>query len=433
MKKILLVLLTYILTSQTVFAIENIQKIDIKQAIEIARQNNLDIKASKIDVDMAKNDVKQANRLQNPDLEVFLNLGKSGKGNPQTIGMSEVVEIGKRRARKNLAKSSLLKTEADLSFEEFYLGMDVRKAYINLVASKTILKNLVVQQKLFEELVAIAEKKVKTGELPEIDLIQARIAYNQMTTRVNSAKMAVKSKMIEFNKVINAKIGEYDSMDDFFPETNDFLAMLTPNPDMKLPDFDLIKENSLKNRIDLKIAKQEVDIAEKNLSVIVRKRIPDLEFKAGYGYQPKHLSDDGTFRPGAYIGANLVNLPLLYNYSPEIKNARLKVVQAELQYESAENKAVKDLRNFYEQFLTSKENLNFYNEKLVKDSKDMIEISKKDYENGKANLTSLIVMEQSYEDILEGYTNAVADYYNSWVEFLREVNTEDFEIDTETI
>ena len=207
MKKILLVLLTYILTSQTVFAIENIQKIDIKQAIEIARQNNLDIKASKIDVDMAKNDVKQANRLQNPDLEVFLNLGKSGKGNPQTIGMSEVVEIGKRGARKNLAKSSLLKTEADLSFEEFYLGMDVRKAYINLVASKTILKNLVVQQKLFEELVAIAEKKVKTGELPEIDLIQARIAYNQMTTRVNSAKMAVKSKMIEFNKVINAKLG----------------------------------------------------------------------------------------------------------------------------------------------------------------------------------------------------------------------------------
>ena len=100
-----------------------------------------------------------------------------------------------------------------------------------------------VQQKLFEELVAIAEKKVKTGELPEIDLIQARIAYNQMTTRVNSAKMAVKSKMIEFNKVINAKIGEYDSMDDFFPETNDFLAMLTPNPDMKLPDFDLIKES----------------------------------------------------------------------------------------------------------------------------------------------------------------------------------------------
>ena len=433
MKKILLVILTLLFTSQVNFAIEDTKKIDLKEAIEIAKVNNLDIQASKINIDIAKNEIKKADRLQNPDIDVFYNFGKAGKGNPQQIGLSQNIEIGKRGARKNLAKSNLVNTKNNFSFEEFDLGMDVREAYINLVASKSILKNLVGQQKLFEELVEIAETKVKTGELPEIDLIQARIALNQMITRVNSARMTTRAKGLEFNKVINNKLEDYDSIDDFFPDSKDFLAMMTPSPDKKLPDFEFIKENSVKNRLDLKIAKQEIDIAEKKLSVVTGQRIPDLLIKAGYGYQPEHLSDDGTFRPGAYVGASLVNLPILYNYSPEIKNAELEVKQAKLKYESSQNKALKDLQRSYEQFLTSKDNLNFYNEKLVKESQNMIEKSKKDYLTGKANLTSLIVMEQSYEEIIEGYTNAIAEYYISWVEFLREVNTEEFDFETETI
>lgn len=433
MKKLFLVILALIFSMQNSFAIEDVKKIDIKEAIEIARENNLDILSSRLNVDIAKNDIKTANRLQNPEINLFYNFGRAGKGNPQQIGASETIELGKRGARKNLAKSNLKLVENNLEYNEFDLKMDVREAYINLVAAKTILNNIRTQQRLLEELVEIADKKVKAGELPEIDLIQARIALNQIFTRVNTAAMTVKSKAVEFNKVINSKLEDYDSIDDFFPDADDFLAMMTPKSNSKIPDFNSIAGNSLKNRVDLKIAKQQVDVAHKNLSVVVRQRIPDLELSGGYGYQTKSLSDDGTFRAGAYASLNLVNLPLFYNYSPEIKNAKLKVEQAELNYESVENKALKDLYRSYEQFLTAKENLNFYNEKLVKDSDEMIRISKKDYETGKTNLTSLIVMEQSYEEILEGYTNATAEYYKSWIEFLREVNSEEFNLDTEVI
>ena len=433
MKKAVLVILALLFSAQNSFAIEDIKKIDIKQAIEIAKENNLDILSSRINIDIAKNDIKTANKLQNPEINLFYYFGRAGKGNPQQIGATELIELGKRGARKNLAKSNLKLVENNQEYNEFDLRMDVREAYINLVAAKTVLNNIRTQQRLLEELVEIADKKVKAGELPKIDLIQARITLNQMLTRVNTAAMTVKAKAIEFNKVINNKLENYDSIDDFFPDGNDFLAMMTPKSNSKIPDFNSITENALKQRVDLKIAKQQEDVAQKNLSVIVRQRIPDLEINGGYAYQTKSLSDDGTFRAGAYAGVNLVNLPLFYNYSPEIKNAKLKVEQAQLNYESVENKALKDLYRSYEQFLTAKENLNFYNEKLVKDSDEMIKISKKDYETGKANLTSLIVMEQSYEEILEGYTNATAEYYKSWIEFLREANTEDFNLDTESI
>ena len=37
-------------------------------------------------------------------------------------------------------------------------------------------------------------------------------------------------------------------------------------------------------------------------------------------------------------------------------------------------------------------------------------------------------MEKSYQKIRTGYVNALADYYLSWVEFITELNDEDFKL-----
>ena len=114
-----------------------------------------------------------------------------------------------------------------------------------------------------------------------------------------------------------------------------------------------------------------------------------------------------------------------------IKNRCLNYLehkQAELNYNSVRNKAIKDVSAAYEKFLTAVENLNYYEQKIVKDSEELIEISKNSYEEGKSDITSLIVMKQSYRSIIVGYTYALADYYNSWTNFLREVNDEEFDL-----
>ena len=57
----------------------------------------------------------------------------------------------------------------------------------------------------------------------------------------------------------------------------------------------------------------------------------------------------------------------------------------------------------------------------------MMKTSKKNYEEGKTDLTSLIVIEQSYRSIILGYTYALAQYYSCWINFLREVDVESLE------
>ena len=433
MKKFFITLLILI-AGHVCFAENSVQKISLSEAVNLAIKNNIDFQANKLDTEIAKNNIKVANKLQNPDFDIFYNFGSAGKGNPQLFGMTETIEIAKRGARKKLAKANYELAKENLNFYEFDLKMDVREAYINLVAAKSILKSLQEQQKLLKELLTIAQRRYEAGAAPEIDVIQAEIALNQMTTQVNTAKVNVKSATFEFNKTINPKDKTYlkfDTVDDLF--RNNFIDLETPNPKSQMPEFETIAEDSLKNRFDIKIAKQQINVAEKNLTVIARQRIPDLEIQGGYGYQSKGMSDDGRFKSGAYAGASLVNLPLLYAYRPEIKNAKLEVEKAELNYISTKNKALKDLNNAYEKFVTAQMNLNFYNDKLLKNSDEMIRVSKRSYEVGKSNLTSLIVMEQSYKSIIIGYTYALADYYNCWINFLREVNQEELKTDNEVI
>ncbi|MBP3491422.1 TolC family protein, partial [bacterium] len=427
MKKLLSVLIFLMLMQPKLFAVQDVKKVYLNQAIDAALENNIDLQAAKLERNIAKNNIKTANRLQNPSFDAFYFLGAAGNSEPKQLGVSENIEIAKRKARKNLAESNLKLVEKNIDYTIFDLKMDVREAYINLVEAKSILDTLEQQEELQEELLKIAKVRVKNHNAPDIDVIQAEIALNQMITQVNSARVNVKKALSDFNKVINNPDNiVYDSMDNIFSEENNFQEMMTPPPNFDFPSFDEIVQNAIRNRYDIQIAKQEIDVAEKNLTVTARQRIPDIQLTGGYAYQVGLYTDSGNFNNGAYAGASLVNIPLFYNYSPEIQNAALKLKQAELKYESSKNRAVKDVSAAYDRFLTAADNLNHYEKKIITGSEELIETSKNSYEAGKSDITSLIVMKQSYKSIIIGYTQALAEYYNSWTNFLREVNDEKF-------
>ena len=414
-----------LLFMQPIFA--ETRKVYLDEAIDAALKNNIDLQAVRLERNIAKNNIKSANRLQNPSFDAFYFMGAAGNNEPKQLGVSENIEIAKRKARKNLAESNLKLVETNIDYTTFDLKMDVREAYINLVAAKSILFTLEQQKELQEELLDIAKSRVKSHKSQDIDVMQAEIALNQMITQVNSAKVSVKKAQAEFNKVINnPEDVVYDSMDRLFTEENNFEEMMTPPPDYNFPAFSTIVQKAIDNRFDIQIAKQEIDVAEKNLTVVARQRIPDLQLSGGYAYQLGRYTDSGNFNNGAYAGASLVNIPLFYNYSPEIQNATLKLKQAELKYASVKNRAVKDVSAAYERFLTAADNLNHYEKKIIVDSEKLIESSKDSYEEGRSDITALIVMKQSYKSIIIGYSQALAEYYNSWTNFLREVNDEDF-------
>ena len=424
MKKFVLFLLLII---QLGASAEEIKPISLNEAIQIALENNLDYKSGKLNIDIAKNNIKSANRLQNPGIYTFWNFGKSGHGNPQQIGITQTIEIAKRSPRKKLAQAKLKLTDNDILYMAFRLKTDVKIAYIETLGAKTKFHTLKEQEQRLQTLLDIAKKRVEAGASAEIDVLQAKIALNQMTTTINNAKTEIDVANINFNKVLNVPNEQYEIEGNFLTDSNITSDFKTPPLNINLPDTQTVVNNYLERRFDIQIVKNNIEVAEKNLINVVRQRVPDIELEGGYGFQSKGMSDDGTFQNGGYIGANLVNIPVLYSFSPEIKNAKLELEQAQLNYDSTKNKAAKDIQAKYEKFLTSRKNLNYYNETLLKESAEFIRLSKRSYEVGKSNLTTLIVMEQNYRDIILGYSDTLAQYYTDWLEFLLSINQEEMD------
>ena len=428
-KKIInLILFTCIINSTQGFA-EEYKQINLQTAIEISEKNNLDLKSSTMDINIAENEIKISNRLQNPSIETFWNFGKAGKGNPNQIGVAETIELFKRAPRKNLAKANYNLTTKNFEAKKFDLKMDVAEAYINLVVAKSILQKYEHQQQFLESLLEISNLNNKENNKLDLDTIEARIALNQIITEVNKAKTNAKTARIEFNKVINTADANYDSIDYELSKENDVLGLNIPLSSENLPPFKEIENNAIENRYDIKIAKNGIDIARKKLSVVTRQKVPDLEISSGYGYQTIGLADDNTYKHGAYLGASLVNIPLFYSYRPEVKNARLEIEKAELNYISTINKAKKDVEIAYEKFITSRLNLESYNDKILKDSEDLFRLFEQKYKVENVDFATLAAVEESYQDLVVGYSQALSDYYISWIKFLREINSENFIFD----
>ena len=138
----------------------NVQKVYLNEAIDAALKNNIDLEASKINIEIAKNQMKAATRFQNPSLDYYHFIGNSASSEPKQIGVSQNIELAKRSARKNMAKSELLLVKKQVNYTIFDLKMDVREAYIELVASKSILNTLEQQLELQKELHQIAANRV---------------------------------------------------------------------------------------------------------------------------------------------------------------------------------------------------------------------------------------------------------------------------------
>lgn len=184
MRALFVLFLMILLTSQSCFAV---QKLNLSEAINLAIEKNHDLAQSRKNIEIAKNNIKIANRLQNPQLETSFLLGRTAQGNPNQIGLSLPIEIMKRAPRKEKALSEQRLVVANTDLEAFNLKMSVRDAYVRLAAAKSVLKIVNEQQKIMHDMVELTEKRCKAGKAEQIELMQAKIMYKQVEMLYNQA------------------------------------------------------------------------------------------------------------------------------------------------------------------------------------------------------------------------------------------------------
>lgn len=424
MKKLCVIAFLILNISLPVFAINSSQlahsdsdkyKISLEEAINMALDGNIELQEQRKNLGISENNVKKANALKNPQFQSNLLMGPIAKGNSSQVGLMLPIEVSKRGARKQSALADLSYTENKIKDYEFKLKLRVRTSYFNLLVAKSELKIMQDRRDLLEDLLDIAKNKPKSSPNYEIEVLQADMKLKKQDVNINRAKIDIRTAQYNFNRVLNLANNPtlYDVKDDsvfgdkFYTQLN-------------LPSYEELENIAIKNRYDIRMSEDKILKAKKDLEVVGRQRIPDLYLSGGYAF-----AHDGT--SGAFVGAG-VDIPALYRYTPEIKNAKLEYDKAQLEYNSIINITKNVIHTNYDKFVMAQENVGHY-KAIVEESNKILNLSKQRYKKGKTSLANLIIVEHSHQELLNEYVEAVRAYYNAYIALLQEIGMDNFTID----
>ncbi len=414
---ILILILNLVLPSFAIVEAEDKIKISLEEAMDLALKGNIELQEQRKNLGISQNDIKKANALKNPQIQSNLLVGRIAKANSSQVGIMLPVEIAKRGARKSAAESGLDYTENKIKDSEFKLKQKVRTAYFNLILAKSHLKIMEDRKELLEDLLEISKNHSKDSPNYEIELLQADMRLKKQFVQINKSKADVKTAQYTFNKVLNLQnnMNLYD-----VKEESVFSQAFFTN--LELPAYEELIAYAFEHRYDIKMAEARLEKTKKDITVALRKRVPDLYVSGGYAY-----AHDGT--PGAFVGAGL-DLPTLYRFTPEIQNAKLEYEKAQLGYNSIINITKNIISTNYDKFRMAQENVSYYYS-MIDESRRILELSKQRYQKGQTAITNLIVVEHSHQDLLKEFLSSIGVYYNAYIALLTELGMENFSIDVD--
>ena len=410
MKRILIALVIIYLSSTPVFC--NVEKLELENMIQVGLLQNNDIKLKRLELGIAEKDIKIANKLKNPEIQSNAVIGNVALGNCSQAGVALPIEVLKRGLRKKIAQDAYSIKETELKQFEHNLKLQIMQAYFEVLHAKSVYQIQEERLKLFKRLVQITTDRPKHSSY-EIDNLKADIQYAAQQIEVNRAKSNMLAKQFELNKVLN--IGDesimYDTKESSLLEEDwNFLSI-------KIPEYDILEKIALEYSYMIKLSDKNIVQTEKEYELVKRNRVPDVSVAGGYAWQA-HPNVPNRYG-GAFVGFGM-DLPILYNYTPDIQKAELFLEKSKVNRKIYEYQLKYELKKDFNIFKYSAENLKF-SKQILADSNRIVELSTKRYVEAKNNYSDLIVNENAHQEVLSQYLNIISKHFYSYLELMQDI------------
>lgn len=394
--------------STPVFA--EVQHITVDEAVTIALGHNLQLIAKRKELDELRQELKRANALKNPQFQSNFLMGKVTRGNSSQFGLALPVEVAKRSARKNVVKAEIMLAENQIKEAEHDLKIEVMRAYFNILYMKSVVKIYQERENLFANMSAVTKSK----NTSDVDILQADIKHKKQQIFLNKAKADLLKAQFKLNNIMNLKTDDvmFDTMETSLFQKDIFILKIN------LPDYPQIENVAMKYSYSIKIADSNIQKAQKELTLQKRQRIPDVTVAGGYAYQTAHQTG-GEALPGAYVGV-YTDIPLLYWYNPEVRQAKIRIEKSMLSKMSYESKLKIALKEDYNSFKYAKDNINYY-KSILDESESILQAYTTKYQQGKVSLLNVMQVENAHKELLNEYISEMQLYYNSYLDLMDNV------------
>lgn len=325
----------------------------LQECVERALKNNISVKQSELDVELTDVEKLEAigNFLPSVNANASLSSNTGLSLNPTTNQLQNVVQTtasgavnlgltlfdGLRNVRQlQRAKLSKLASQYRLSKMEDDIALNVANNYLLVLLNKANLNVAQAQNIVTLEQLDRTNNLVDAGVLPRGDLLEIKATDASEKQRIAVAENDVKVSLISLAQLLLIKdYKTFDIADDDYKVVDN--AVSEKNV------YEII-DSAKQNRVEVKIAEKNVELAEKDVQISRGAYYPTLT--GFFGYDTRYSDSDPLNRPfvdqlylndGIGYGVRL-DVPILNGFATRasVKRSKINLQRSKYELEQAQ-------------------------------------------------------------------------------------------------
>lgn len=386
------------------FSFQNLQaqtgkQITVDEAVGIALNNNLEMKANGFEIQSAQSLRKTANELPKTDVNYQFGQYNSIKFD-NAVQLSQTIPFPTLfAARKNLINAEIKGKELSKEATAYEIKVQVRNYYYQLLYLQTNKLKLQYLDSLYIDFVNAAALRYKAGETKQLEKTTAETKRGEINLLLRQNE----------TDIANA----YSSLKAWMNSNEDFMVTGNGEPFKPLSVSVLIDSAVIANNPSVKLLYQNAVIAEQNKKVEKAQGLPD--FKLGYsnqsliGFQSVNGQDKYFGGSKRYHVGNIgISIPLTYGATKaRIKSLDYQKQAYEATAQNQQKQVMAQLENALQQYNQYLLQYNYYVNQALPNAKAIIDAAKLGFRTGDINYVEYLLALQTSTDIELNYLQAI--------------------------
>lgn len=346
----------------------------------------------------------------------------SGVAAEQTFRTGTIITVEppwKLVFRLIVAKKFVDQQKLDLMADLWRLRAEVRRTYTEVVVAQETLETQANLYDLAHTLRVVTEKRFQAGDVPELDLLKARLAESQYDVeRLVAERRVIRAKQ-QLNVILGRKAEApitVPRLPAFLGEAKNAVQVKHPLlPDFSRPERPLESFIALSNkfRYELKSLDQQLLVNKANLRRVYGNMVPNVQYWTGNSNT--YNLPSGPRLSAYYFG---VNMPTNLTDFGQGDLAKFKALARQLNYQvgSQKNIITGEVSSAYNNLLAARQKLQNYEEHILHDSFEVARLARRSYEVGQSDITSTLQTQQNNVLIRSLYLQAIQMYQDAFTE-----------------
>lgn len=393
------------------------EKLSLEQAVQIALQNNFDIKLSANTVEQSKNNVSRGVSALYPVVIGNFSSNTTIQNSKQTLSNGQTQERDNAK-NSNLSYGPVLNWKVFDGFEMFARYKQLQELqkleesnlqstiqatlagvisnYYDLVQQQQQIQALSNALEISKLRLKNSQSRYQIGKAARLEVLAASVDLNADTSNLLHQRDIYRNTRIRMNELLARDI------------STEFIVAdsILIKPDLKLAD---LQTSAIQQNPALKAALLNQRIAELNLKQVSANRYPDISVNTGYNFS-KSTSALGFAQKSSGRGLNYgvtasINIFSGFLQKRNEKGARLEIDNSRLEYSRSLQSVQAQLASLFQSYQTNLE--------LVKLEQHNVEVAKQnlDITLEKFKLGSVAPLE--FREAQRNYIEASARYTNA--------------------